>query len=153
MFDEKILHEHERIAAIPQVCVNNSLRKAARIVSGFYDDMLSSTGLHANQLVMMLVPYLRGPVSINAMAERIGLDRTTLVRNLKLIEERRLITIRPGEDLRVRLVALTPKGRDALVAALPLWEEAQKRVIELLGPQHSELMTMLSTLNELERDS
>jgi len=149
MADEMIPNEHERIAAIPQMCVCNGLRKAARLVSSFYDEILRSTGLHANQLILLLPPYLVGPISINKMAERISLDRTTLVRNLKLLEERGLITIKSGEDLRMRVVTLTPKGRKTLVAALPLWEEAQKQVIELLGPQHSELMNSLLSLSGL----
>ena len=144
-----IPNERERIVAISQLCVNNNLRRATRIVSSFYDEILRSVGLHANQLVLLVVPYLRGPISINAMAERAGLDRTTLVRNLKLIEERGLITIRPGEDLRMHIVTLTPKGRKMLIVAVPLWEKAQRQVIELLGAQHSELLNILTTLNTL----
>ena len=149
MMNESIPNERDRIAAIPQLCVNSGLRRTTRAVSGFYDEMLSSTGLHANQIVLLVPPYLAGPISINMMAEKIGLDRTTLVRNLKLIEERGLVSIKPGEDLRMRLVTLTPKGRETLVAALPLWEEAQRQVIALLGEQHNELMNILTTLNDL----
>src|SRR5438552_1573169 len=101
MDDELIPHERERIAAIPPTCVSNRLRKVTRVVSHFYDELLSTTGLHANQIVLLVVPYLQGPISINKMADIISLDRTTLVRNLKLIEQRGLITIKAGDDLRM----------------------------------------------------
>jgi DNA-binding MarR family transcriptional regulator len=144
-------NERERIAAM-QFCVNNNLRSAARIVSSFYDQALSSTGLHANQGSLLVPLYLLGPLSISQMAEGTGLDRTTLVRNLKLLEDRSLITITTGQDdQRMRIVALTPQGREALVAALPLWEEAQRQAVELLGPRHSEFMNTLSSLSELGR--
>jgi len=151
MNDELIPNEGERIAAIPQLCVSNHLRRTSRAVSSFYDEILRSTGLHGNQIVMLVVPYRLGPVSINKMAERIGLDRNTLVRNLKLIEARGLVTIKAGKDLRTRMVTLTPKGHETLAAAVPLWEEAQKQVIELLGSYYTELMNSLATLSVLER--
>src|SRR4051812_15331307 len=121
MTNERLSNERERVAEISDLCVNSRLRWSARIVSSFYDDKLRATGLHANQIALLVVPYLASSISINKMAERIGLDRTTLVRNLKLIEERGLITMKPGNDLRMRMVTLTPKGHDTLIATLPLW--------------------------------
>jgi DNA-binding MarR family transcriptional regulator len=153
MIDEKLPDERERIATIATTCVSNGLRKTTRVVSGFYDKLLSSTGLHANQFILLVVPYLAGPVSINKMAERIGLDRTTLVRNLKLIEERGLVTIKPGQDLRMRIVTLTPQGHEILLAGLPLWEEAQRQALDLLGTQYRALVDSLELLNTLERTS
>jgi DNA-binding MarR family transcriptional regulator len=153
MSNEKIPNERERIAAIPATCVNNHLRQTARTVSGFYDAVMRQTGLHGNQMMLLIPPYLAESISINRMAEAIGLDRTTLVRNLKLLEEQGFVTVKPGKDLRTRMVSLTPKGHDTLVASLPLWEEAQRQVIELLDSQHNAFMTTLDALNVLERES
>jgi DNA-binding MarR family transcriptional regulator len=154
MLEELIPNEKERIAAIPQLCVASGLRRASRVVSSLYDDLMRSTGLHANQMVLLIVPYLAGPININAMADIAGLDRTTLVRNLKLIERQELISITPGEDdLRKRIVSLTPRGHEALVTAVPLWEEAQRQMIEFLGAQHNDLMSALYHLREMESHS
>jgi DNA-binding MarR family transcriptional regulator len=143
-------NETERIIAIASTCMGNRVRKTARIVSSFYDNILRPTGLHANQLNLLVPPYLAGSISINRMAEYVGLDRTTLVRNLKLLEERGLVTVKPGTDLRTRIVTLTPQGRETLLAALPLWEEAQRQVIDMLGALQSDLVKSLETLNSLE---
>src|SRR5260370_22226091 len=111
------------------------------------------TGIHANQVTMLAVPYLAGPISINRMAAHLGLDRTTLVRNLKLIERQGLVTIKPGTDLRTRIVALTPAGHETLLMSLPLWEEAQRQALELLGAQHAALVKALETVNRLRGPS
>lgn len=152
MINEQDSEIRQRIAAIPGTCVNINLRRAMREVSASYDAIMAPTGLHANQLAMLIAPYLAGPISINNMAEKTGLDRTTLVRNLKPIEERGLITVKPGEDLRMRIVTLTPKGKDILEASLPLWEEAQRQVIERLGSQYPDFMAILKTLNDMPRE-
>src|SRR3954467_3075612 len=112
MIDETGNNQHERIAAIAKHCVAKHLRWSSRIISNFYDQKMQHTGLHANQVTLLTVPYLAGPISINKMAAHVGLDRTTLVRNLKLIEQRGLITIKPGRDLRTRIVTLTPTGQE-----------------------------------------
>ena len=150
MNDEARNNEHERIAAIAKHCVAKQLRWSTRIISTFYDQKMHDTGLHANQVTLLSVPYLAGPISINKMAEYVGLDRTTLVRNLKLIEQRGLVTIKPGQDLRTRIITLTPAGQEMLVTALPLWEEAQRKTLEMLGAQHAELVKALAMVNTLE---
>jgi DNA-binding MarR family transcriptional regulator len=150
MVKQALPNERERIASISEQCVNLNLRWSARIVSSFYDDKFRAIGLHANQVALLVAPYLAGSISINKMAERLGLDRTTLVRNLKLIEERGLITMKPGKDLRTRMVTLTPHGHETLIAALPFWEEAQKQLLELLGSQHTELVKALELVNSLQ---
>jgi len=150
MIDETRNNEHERIAAIAKHCLAKHLRWSSRIISDFYDQKMRDTELHANQVTLLTVPYLAGPIGINKMAAHLGLDRTTLVRNLKLIEQRGLVTIKPGQDLRTRIVTLTPAGQEILVAALPLWEEAQRNTLELLGAQHAELVQALAMVNKLE---
>ncbi len=149
MNDENVTEECQRISALPVLCINLNMRKATRVVSAFYDEALSPTGLHANQMMLLIPPFLMGPTSINVMAEKSGLDRTTLVRNLKPLEDRGLLTVKPGEDLRMRLVTLTSEGERVLKAALPLWEEAQKQVIEKLGSQYATFMETLGVLNDL----
>lgn len=149
MTNELIPNEYARIAAIPGACVASNLRRASRIVSAYYDAIVRSTGLHANQMMLLVPLYLGGPTPINLVAERLGLDRTTLQRNLKHVEERGLVTIRPGADLRTRIVSLTEKGHQTLAEGVPLWEEAQRQVRELLGPQTAQLMGILAELGEL----
>jgi DNA-binding MarR family transcriptional regulator len=123
----------------PQNCVCFNLRKAARAVTQVYDDILRPTGLRATQHSLLTVIQLSGTVSISTLAERAVMDRTTLARNLDLLEREGLVRIQPGdEDARVREVTLTEAAKKKLAAALPYWEKAQAQVTRRLGKGRSD---------------
>jgi DNA-binding MarR family transcriptional regulator len=74
-----------------------------------------------------------GPIPFTRLADVLGLDRTTLTRNLEPLRRAGLLTLRPGRDRRVRLPAITEKGRKTLSTAIPLWEQAQRQITDGLG--------------------
>jgi DNA-binding MarR family transcriptional regulator len=123
----------------PRNCVCFNLRKAARAITQVYDEFLRPTGLRATQHSLLQVIELSGTVSISSLAERAVMDRTTLARNLDLLEREGLVQIQPGaEDARVREVTLTAAARKRLAAALPYWEKAQAQVTRKLGAGRSD---------------
>ncbi len=69
------------------------------------------------------------------LAEILGMDRTTLTRNLKGLEEAGIVSVAVGTDRRSRLVSLTPKGERALDDTMPAWRQAQQRAVETLGEE------------------
>lgn len=73
-------------------------------------------------------------ISITQLAEIVGLDRSTLGRNLRVLEKQSLVEIESGKDARVRCVTLTQIGRKKLQEAMPLWRQAQREFSEILGP-------------------
>ncbi len=75
--------EYERIARLSSACICNNLRRAARLVTNYYDKLLEPAGLRVSQATVLVVLYLAGVQTINEMAEQLELDRTTLTRNLK----------------------------------------------------------------------
>ena len=86
-----------------------------------------------------------------SLADAMGLDRSTLGRNLKLLESKGWVTLEEGEDSRNRLVSLTPAGREVLDRALRDWEVAQARMSERLGPENrAALMVLLDDLEYLD---
>lgn len=72
--------------------------------------------------------------SISDLAAALGLDRSTLGRNLRVLEKQALVAMQAGADERTRRITLTAKGRATLNAALPLWRAAQDDFAELIGP-------------------
>jgi DNA-binding MarR family transcriptional regulator len=108
---------------------------------------LETCGLRATQIPPLTALYLAGPQTIQEIAGRLELDRTTLSRNLKLLEEAGLVTVTPGKDQRTRLVTLTQSGTDTLLKALPVWEEAQSHVVSSLGEER--FLTLLDQLGEV----
>lgn len=120
-------------AAAVQRCTCFNLRKATRAVTQYYDDVLRPSGLRATQFSLLMVLRAAGPLRLTELAEMAVMDRTTLKRNLDLLERERLVRVEPGEDARVREVSLTDAAGRRLEAALPYWEQAQARITSSLG--------------------
>jgi DNA-binding MarR family transcriptional regulator len=127
-------------------CFNT--RKAARAVTRFYDAMLAPSGLKATQLTMLGAVSISGPARMSELAHMLALDKTTLTRNLRLLEADGLIAIAAGADRRARVVSLTRAGADAVERALPRWREAQRRMVEHLG--EARWRRLVDDLAELE---
>ena len=116
-------------------CACFNTRKAARAVTKFYDDILAPSGLKATQLTMLGAISISGPTRMSDLADMLELDKTTMTRNLKLLEGDGLIEVTAGTDRRVRIAALTSAGDEALKRTLPLWRDAQQRLVETLGEE------------------
>ena len=128
-----VAERRAKAAEVAATCACFNVRKAARAVTQLYDDLLRPTGLRTTQFTLLMLLRGHGAMSINQLAEAAVTDRTTLTRNLALLQERGLVRVRPGEDARVRLVELSEAGDDAASAAYPLWQRAQALVTRRMG--------------------
>lgn len=116
-------------------CMCHKTRMASRAITRTYDDALRKTGLRATQLAVLAAVGSRGAVSIQSLADVLGMDRTTLTRNLRPLEDKGLVLLAPEARHRSRMLELTAAGRGALTRGLPLWEEAQRAIRRRLGQQ------------------
>jgi DNA-binding MarR family transcriptional regulator len=131
---EHIEQQRERIARLASNCVCSNLRRTARAVSNYYDGLLGNiSDLRISQVTVLVVLYLAGPVTINALADKLALDRTTLARNLKPLAQQNLLTVAAGSDQRTRIAALTSQGEEMLLRVLPVWEQAQAEMVAGIG--------------------
>jgi DNA-binding MarR family transcriptional regulator len=128
---------------IPSACHCINLRRAAQAITHLYDEALEPSGLKITQFSLLRAVQRRGPVSISALAEEMQLDRTTLGRNLHVLEREGLVSFSSGNDQRERTVLLTDAGKTAIATAKPLWEQAQTRITELVGKEQLETLTAL----------
>ena len=95
----------------PEECNCFAVRAAARHVSQSYDRFLAPTGLRTTQYSILARLKRKGPLTINALAEDMVMDRTTLGRNILPLQRDGLITIKSAaSDLRPRR-RLSVKGR------------------------------------------
>jgi DNA-binding MarR family transcriptional regulator len=122
-----------RCIAASRYCTASQLRRATRVVSRIFEEVMASSGLEGTQFTLLVALSLGNGVPMRTLAERLGVDRTTLTRNLKPLEREGLVETGAGDDQRVRLVRMTAKGRRVLEKALPLWEKAQHQVVSKLG--------------------
>ncbi|HEY7110757.1 MAG TPA: MarR family winged helix-turn-helix transcriptional regulator [Nitrososphaeraceae archaeon] len=114
-------------------CTCGKLREAARAVTLLYDNAFKSSGLLSTQLGALHVIHDSTSITISKLAARLGMDRTTLTRNLSVLEKQGLVKISSGSDQRTRDVTITPKGRAYVAKAVPLWNEIQDKVREQMG--------------------
>ena len=118
----------------PANCLCFNLRKAARAITRIYDGALAPVGLKATQFTVLQIASEAGGIAMSRLAGRLGMDRTTLTRNLQPLEKLGLISVGAGRDRRERSIRVTEAGREVLEQALPLWESAQSKLYSALGP-------------------
>jgi DNA-binding MarR family transcriptional regulator len=110
----------------PAICNCLALRQAARQVTQFYERFLEPSGVHATQYSILARLKRNGPMSINALAAELVMDRTTLGRNILPLERDGLIAIgRSTTDRRSKEVRLTRAGAARFAAASAAWTRAQ----------------------------
>jgi DNA-binding MarR family transcriptional regulator len=128
-------------------CTCGELRKAARAVTLLYDNAFKSTGLLSTQFNVLQAIYNIDSIRISDLANKLGMDRTTLTRNLSVLERQGFIKISQGKDQRTRIVTATQKGRSAVSKTILLWNEVQRKVKQEMGENSwRELMQNLGQL-------
>jgi DNA-binding MarR family transcriptional regulator len=128
-------------------CTCGELRKAARAITLLYDNAFKSSGLLSTQFNVLQAIYDIDSVRISDLAGKLGMDRTTLTRNLSVLERQGFIEISQGKDHRTRIVTATQKGRRAVAKAILLWNEVQHKVKQEMG--ESSWHELMQNLGEL----
>lgn len=119
-------------------CSCFNLRRTTRAVTQYYDHMLEPAGIRATQFTLLVSLGTAHARTLTEMAHSLVMDRTTLTRNLKPLEKLGFIHTVDARDRRSKAYVLTQEGRDALAKGLPLWKEAQAKMIGSLGDDRFE---------------
>jgi DNA-binding MarR family transcriptional regulator len=114
-------------------CFCLASRQAARKITRLYDRTMQESGIRITQFTILSQLMLRGEMPIGKLAGILGMERTTLTRNLTRLEERGWISIKPGDDPRARIIAITAQGRGTVRRGFPYWSKAQAHVGNMLG--------------------
>lgn len=122
-------------------CIN--IRRFASLVSQLYDQYLAPAGLTISQYSLLANLDALSTASISRLAAQTGLERTTVLRNLKPLMERGWVEdlSRPGK--RDRVLHLTPDGARCLEEARPLWAAAQEAFAQKAGADTAHLIPRL----------
>ncbi|MFH1060251.1 MAG: MarR family winged helix-turn-helix transcriptional regulator [Pseudomonadota bacterium] len=130
-------------------CADFNLRRATRRVSQAFDQALKPTGLKITQFSLLIACYLNQSLVLSKLARLMGMDRTTLSRNLALLEKRGLVTLERGEDRREVRAQVTPAGIAVMDQAAPLWHQTQARIVAGVG--EDKWQAMLADLRQLTK--
>jgi DNA-binding MarR family transcriptional regulator len=133
----------------PELCNCLAVRQAARHVTQFYDQCLAPSGLRTTQFSILAKLRRLGPMTINALAADLVMDRTTLGRNILPLQREGLIAVVKGRiDRRSKELRVTEAGAERLRAAVKGWVEAQARFEAVFGADRTlELRALLRAVS------
>ena len=110
-------------------CLCARVQRASRSIGRRFDEALRPVGLNNWQFTLLMTLNRPSPLTINGLAEELGMDRTTTTKNLKPLERRGLLKIRQDKkDARVRRIVLTDAGGALLAQAFRHWQAANDAV-------------------------
>ncbi|ACB94877.1 MarR family winged helix-turn-helix transcriptional regulator [Beijerinckia indica] len=136
----------------PQICSCAALRQATRHVSRLYDEALAPLGLSLNQYSILAKLSRFGPHTVQALADRLVMDRSTLGHLLRPLERAGWIKIGVSpSDKRQRVISLTPSGSQLMQEAQPLWARAEQRFQSLFGEDNVRMLqTVMKQVIEMD---
>jgi DNA-binding MarR family transcriptional regulator len=121
-----------------QDCNCLAIRQAARHVTQFYDQLFAPVGLRATQFAILSRLKRDGPMTINALAAALVMDRTTLGRNILPLQRDGLIEIVASPaDRRRRELRLSEAGVGKQRQAAERWALAQSRFDAVYGSERA----------------
>lgn len=115
----------------PCICIE--LRKASRKLTAQYDAALAPAGVQLAQFSLLRNLARHAPISLTELARLTELDRSTLGRNVRILERMDLVQFVETTDQRKTTIDLTEAGRETLKRAMPLWRSVQTSIRNRLG--------------------
>ena len=119
----------------------------ARKVTDIYDEHLKDAGVTLPQFSLLRRLGREEEVNMNGFAKLAGLERTTLLRNMRPLQEAGFIQVsQDPSDARQKRIRLTARGRKVVAKAMPMWESAQTHIEEVLGSRRTAVLDDLAEL-------
>ena len=128
-------------------CFCLASRQAARKITRLYDQYMQESGIRVTQFTILSQLMLRGEMPIGKLAGILGMERTTLTRNLAPLEQQGWISIHAGDDPRARMIGITGQGRGVVRRSFPFWSKAQAHIGKLLGADGQAALKLLDSRN------
>lgn len=118
-----------------QNCVCFNLRRAARIVTQYFDAEMRRQGIRSTQGTLLSALHITGTSTMADLSEFLGMERTTLLRNIRPLQRDGLVSVEGGGHGGFVELSLTAKGRKQVEKLAPAWESAQQTAVRVLGEE------------------
>ena len=117
-------------------CVGTRVGRLHRLVGRRFDESLRPLGLSIPQMeILSALTLIAEPIKPSALAELLGMERSTMSRNLAAMEDRGWIApMEMSATGRSMTVAITEEGSAKLESADEAWSDAQAALVEAMGP-------------------
>jgi len=132
-------------------CLCASMRQSSRNISQIYNKYLKASGekINANQVSILVTISQVDDGSIKKISNLLKMDRTTLTRNISVLKKAGWVHSGNGPDERFTYINLTKKGHTVLGKIFPFWQQAQKKVLNLLGNEVNSFRENLGKITSL----
>jgi len=130
-------------------CYCSNLRRAALALTSLYDAALAPHGIRVTQYSLLCAVKRHGEANLTELSQATGLDRSTLGRNLRVLETQGLVSLSPGDDQRDRVVALTELGGARIRGAARDWGRVQDSLSRALGAEGDRLLATARRVTEV----
>ncbi len=114
-------------------CVCTAARRRSRELTRAFEKAMRGAGMRGTQFTVLSTLVQTGAIATTRLADFLGLERTTLTRNLRPLVREGFVRIDDDEDRRVRKVSITAKGEEAARRAFPFWRQAQDAALAAAG--------------------
>ena len=133
---------------VNELCNCFILRKGASNLTFIYDKALSSAGIRVTQYALLKYIYLLSSPNLNQLATALNQNRSTVGRNIKILERIKLVSLKVGKDKRQIEIILTEYGLDTLHKARKAWEVMQKKISSKLGKEKQK--QLIELMNDIK---
>ena len=124
-------------------CICMELRAAAHKLTQLYDEAMVASRISVTQFSQLHQLLTLDNPTLKSLAAATGLDRSTLGRNIRVLEKMGLVSMKVGEDARTRIIQVTSKGKSVYQEAAPHWHAVQSNLTKKLGTEGREQLNQL----------
>jgi len=128
-------------------CACFNIRRVSRLITQFFDAEVRRFGLRPTQMSILGSLQAKTEWGMAELSEWLGMERTTLLRNLQPLQRDGLVRVKGGGRGGHVELEITERGRKALAKMLPGWRSAQDKVVATLGKERWSMI--ISDLTEV----
>jgi DNA-binding MarR family transcriptional regulator len=127
---------------VRNACLGMRVTRLHRLVARVYEQELQTAGLSLPQMeILTVLITAAGPVRQAALAAKLMAERSTVSRNLALMQKRGWVAVAETSPTgRAMSVTITGTGEAAFTRASTAWHSAQTTAARILGPDATSVL-------------
>jgi DNA-binding MarR family transcriptional regulator len=133
-----------------EICNCGLTRKLSSKMTSIYNKALKDCGITITQFALLKYIHLLEETNLTTLNTMSHQDRSTLGRNIRVIENLELVKSKVGRDKREVIIEITDLGKKKFKSAYLIWERINKNITKFLGKEkQSQLIKIIKDINNL----
>ena len=116
-----------------EYCNCYAIRQVSTKITKIYDEALVESGLKITQYAILKYISILKNTNLTKLSISMGYNRTTLGRNIRILERKELIYLDMGKDKRELDIRITKNGLKILNVAAKCWKKINTEITKKLG--------------------